>query len=147
MYRVLQGNSGKVADATYLAGAAMKRGQLVVKGTDGEVNFPAAATDKNVFFVGKEFIATGVNGDRDLPDYDDVFENIADGEGVVTEKPVSPERYFTDQTTGTFTVGGYALVGTDGKLVSTTVASKFQIANTAYTDCGTHTGIAFDVLD
>lgn len=147
MYRVLQGNSGKVADATYLAGVAMKRGQFVVKGTDGEVNYPAAATDKNVFLVGKEFITSGENGDRDLPDYDDIFENIADGEGVATEKPVPSERYFTDQVTGTFTAGGYALAGTDGKLVATTVASKFRIVSTAYTDCGTHVGVAFDVLD
>lgn len=146
MYRVLQGKSGKVADATYVAGSAMKRGMLTVKGTNGEVNFPAAATDKDVFLVGKEFTATGVNGDRDLPDYNAVFEDIAEGEGVVTEHPESTEKYFTDQVTGTFTVGGYALVGTDGKLVSTTVASRFQVAKTDAMDCGT-AGIAFSVLD
>lgn len=146
MYRVLQGNSGKVADATYVAGSAMVRGNLVVKGTDGEVNFPSATTDKNVFFVGKEFIATGVNGDRDLPDYDDVFEEIAEGEGVVAERLESGERYFTTACTGTFTNGGYANVGTAGLLVSTTAATRFLVTDTAATDCG-HAGIAFSVLD
>lgn len=147
MYRVLQGKNGKVADATYVAGSAMKRGMLVVKGTDGEVNFPAAATDKNVYFAGKEFTATGVNGDRDLPDYSDEFEDIAEGEGVVTEHPEASERYFTDQTKGTFTVGGYAAVGTEGLLIASTTATRFQVTATDATDAGTHAGIAFDVLD
>jgi hypothetical protein len=147
MYRVLQGKNGKVADATFVAGAAMKRGMLVVKGTDGEVNFPASATDKNVYFVGKEFTATGVNGDRDLSDYTAVFEDIAEGEGVVTEHPESSERYFTDQVTGTFTVGGYAIVGTDGLLVASTTATRFQITATDAKDAGSHTGVAFSVLD
>lgn len=147
MYRVLQGKNGKVADATYVAGEAMKRGMLVVKGTDGEVNFPSAATDKNVFFVGKEFIAPGVNGDRDLPDYSDEFEDITEGEGVVTEHPEATERYFTDQITGTFTEGGYAVVGTDGKLVSTSGATRFMVTDTDAKDAGSHAGIAFDVLD
>ena len=143
MYRVLQGKNGKVADATYVAGSAMKRGMLVVKGTDGEVNFPAAATDKNVYFAGKEFTATG----GDLPDYSDEFEDIAEGEGVVTEHPEASERYFTDQTKGTFTVGGYAAVGTEGLLIASTTATRFQVTATDAKDAGTHTGIAFSVLD
>lgn len=148
MYRVLKGNGEKVADATYTAGSDMKRGMLVVKGATGEVDFPAAATDKNVFFVGGEFIATGVNGDRDLPDYSDEFEDIADGDAVVVEKPVAGEEYFTDQTTGTFVVGQYANVGTAGKLVSTgTTASKFVVRATDYKDCGTHAGIVVEILD
>lgn len=147
MYRVLQGHNGKVADATYVAGTDMKKGMLVVKGTDGKVSFPSTATDKNVFFVGKELIATGVDGDRDLPDYSEVFENIAEGEGVVAEKPVAGEVYFTDQVTGTFTKGGYAIVGTDGLLASTTAASKFQVVNTEGKDCGTHAGIEVAILD
>ena len=147
MYRVLQGHNGKVADATYVAGADMKKAMLVVKGTDGKVAFPSAATDKNVFFVGKELIATGIDGDRDLPDYSDVFENIKEGEFVTSEQPVSGEVYFTDQTTGTFSVGGYATVGTDGKLVSTTAATRIQVRNTAAKDCGTHIGIEVAILD
>lgn len=147
MYRVLQGHNGKVADATYVAGADMKKGMLVVKGTDGKVSFPSTATDKNVFFAGKELIATGIDGDRDLPDYSEVFENIVEGEGVVTEQPVSGEVYFTDQTTGTFTVGGYAIVGTDGLLASTTAATRIQVRNTVAKDCGTHAGIEVAILD
>ena len=147
MYRVLQGHNGKVADATYVAGADMKKGMLVVKGTDGKVNFPSTATDKNVFFAGKELIATGIDGDRDLPDYSEVFENIAEGESVVAEQPVSGEVYFTDQSKGTFTVGGYAIVGTDGFLTSTTAATRIQVRNTAANDCGTHTGIEVAILD
>lgn len=147
MYRVLQGHNGKVADATYVAGAKMKKGMLVVKSTDGKVNFPSAATDKNVFFVGKELIATGIDGDRDLPDYNDVFENISEGEFVTSEKPVAGEVYFTDQTKGTFTQGGYATVGTEGLLVSSTEATKIQIVKTDAVDCGTHAGVEIAILD
>lgn len=148
MYRVLKGNGEKVADATYKAGSAMKRGMLVVKGSTGDVDFPSAATDKNVFFVGGEFIATGVNGDRDLPDYNAEFEDIADGDGVVLEKPVAGEEYFTDQTTGTLVVDKYVNVGTDGKLVSTgTTATKFIVRATDYKDCGSHVGAIIEVLD
>lgn len=148
MYRVLKGNGEKVADATYKAGSAMKRGMLVVKGTTGEVDFPAAATDKNVFFVGGEFIATGVNGDRDLPDYNAEFEDIADGDAVVVEKPVAGEEYFTDQFTTGVAVGKYVNVGTDGKLVSTgTTATKMIVRATDYADCGSHTGIVVEILD
>ena len=148
MYRVLMGNDGKVADATYKAGAAMKRGMLVVKGTDGTVGFPSAATDANVFFAGEEFIPTGVNGDRDLPDYNAVFEDIAEGELLVAEKPVAGEQYFVDQTTGTITKDGYVKAGTDGKLVAvSTGTSKFIVRQTDYVDCGTHTGIVVEILD
>lgn len=148
MYRVLQGKGGKIADATFKAGTAMVRGMLVVKGADGEVNFPATATDKNVFFVKKEFIATGANGDRDLPDYSAEFENIAEGEGVVTEGIEATERYFTTEYAGNLTVGtqGYALVGTNGKLVASTSATRLKVVATDYNDCG-HTGVVFDVLD
>lgn len=147
MYRVLQGNPNKVSDATFVAGEDMKRGMLGLKGTDGEVNFPSVATDKDVFLISKEFIVSGENGDRDLPDYDDVFENIKEGENIVLEKPISGERYFTDQTTGTIEAGDYLLVGTDGKLVATTVASKFLVTNEEAIDSGTHSGIAYSVLD
>ncbi len=148
MYRVLMGNDGKVADASLKAGAAMKRGMLVTKGTDGKTAFVASVTDKDVFLVGKEFIATGINGDRDLPDYSDAFENIAANEGVVLEKPVSGEEYFTNQYTGTVTKNGYVTVSTTGLLVAvTTGTSKFIVKETAYTDGGNHTGIVFGVLD
>lgn len=146
MYRVLQGKNGKVADATFVAGAEMKRGMLVVKGTDGKVKFPAAATDKNVFFATKEFIATGVDGDRDLPDYSEVFEKIAVGEGVVAEHPEAGERYFTDQVKGAFKVGEYAIVGTEGLLTPTTAATRFLVTDTQANDAG-HAGIAISVLD
>lgn len=148
MYRVLQGNIGEVADATYKAGVEMKRGMLVVKGTDGKVTFPTEETDKNVFFVGKEFISAGVDGERDLPDYDSKFENIVADERVVLEKPTTLGEYFTTEANGVFTKGSYATVGTDGKLAPSTTATKFVIKDTAYSDCGkTATGIVFEVLD
>ena len=146
MYRVLQSISGKNVEASFKAGAAMKKGMFVVKGTDGTVNFPAAATDKNVFIVGKELIATGADLlNPDLPDYSDVLENIAEGEYVTLEKPFAGEYYFDDQTTGT--IGSYVLAGTDGKLVSSTDATKFAVIDSAYKDAGTHAGIKIEVLD
>ena len=77
----------------------------------------------------------------------DVSLEIKEGEFVTSEQPVSGEVYFTDQTTGTFSVGGYATVGTDGKLVSTTAATRIQVRNTAAKDCGTHIGIEVAILD
>lgn len=147
MYRVLKANGEKVADATYKAGSAMKRGMLVVKGTTGDADFPASATDKNVFFVGGEYTATGINGNRDLPDYDTAFEDIADGDFIVLEKPVAGEEYFTDQFTTGVAVGNFANVGTNGKFVTAgTTATKFVVKATDYVDCG-HTGIIVEVLD
>lgn len=147
MYRVLQGSANAV-DATYKAGADMKRGMLVVKGTDGTVDFTTTATDKNVFLVGGEYAIAGALGDVDVPDYADEYETVKENDLVVLEKPVAPGVYFTDQATGTFTVGKYALVGTEGKLVPTNTASKFVIKDTKYSDCGrSETGIVFEVLD
>lgn len=148
MYRVLMGNDGKVADASFKAGAAMEKGMLVKKGTDGKTAFVAATTDKDVFFVGKELIPTGINGDRDLPDYSDVFENIVANEFVTLEKPVSGEEYFTNQYTGAVAVDGYLTVGTDGLLVAlATGTSKFVVKSTNYVDGGNHAGIIVGVLD
>ena len=150
MYRILQGNVGAVADATYKAGMALKRGMLVVKSTDGTVapTTTTAGVDKDVFFVNKEFITTGEYGDVDLPDYDDKFEKVASGELVTLDKPLVAGEYFTDQVTGTFTKGKYALVGSDGKLFATNTAGKFIVKETQYSDCGkTATGVVFEVLD
>lgn len=146
MFRVLQDINAKNADAMNSADVAMVVGMGAVKDA-GEAKFPTAATAKDVFFVVKEFIPTGVQAlQGEVSDYQ--LQNIAAGEKVVLVKPVIGEIYWTDQTTGTIAVGDYVVVGTDGKFVTASSGqSNLKVINPAHLDCGTHTGIAIEVVD
>ena len=89
MYRVIEG----IYDATKTAKVAMVMGMGVVK--DGNnVKFPTSTTAKNIFFVGKELIGTGLDSMRELSDYD--LENIAEGEFVYLDKPIIGKQYWTN---------------------------------------------------
>lgn len=149
MFRFMQNYVNKPAPAMYAAGSDMKQGMGVVIDGD-EVKFPTAATAENIFIATRERIAEGaelVYGD--MPDYSDIFENIKSGSLVVAVRPTDPERFFTDQFTGTLAEGDMLVVGTDGKFAKAEsgASSCFKVVNAAYKDCGTHTGILVQVVE
>lgn len=147
MYRVIEGIVEKNYDATKTAKTAMVMGMGVIK--DGNnVKFPTSTTAKNIFFVGKELIGTGLDSMRELSDYD--LENIAEGEFVYLDKPIIGEQYWTNQTTGAINVGDYVAVNNAGKFVKVvpaTTASNLLVVSTTMKDAGTHEGITIEVVD
>lgn len=147
MFRVLEDINAKNADAMHTAGEAMTVGMGVVKVAGKEVEFPAAATAKDIFFVTKEVCPTGLNTlNGQISDYD--FEAIADGTPVVLVKPIIGEIYWTDQA-DTVVVGDYLLVGTDGlfEKAGSATTSNLKVISITEKDAGTHAGISIEVVD
>lgn len=135
MLRELQTKTGKVYDTMNTASEDMVVGMGVVKEYgDGKVSFPDSATDKGIYFVTKEKRAEGVYaGLGEISDYDDMFMNIKNGEGVKLVSPEKGERYATDQFTAGATKGEHLNVGTDGKFV------KDDNGTSRFVYCGTKT--------
>ena len=147
MFRVLEDINAKNADAMHTAGEAMKVGMGVVKVAGKKVEFPAAATASDVFFVTKEVCPTGIDMLKgNISDYD--FEDVANGTPVVLVKPVIGEIYWTDQT-DTVAVGDYLVVGTDGlfEAASATATSNLKVISITEKDAGTHAGVSIEVVD
>lgn len=146
MYRNLEGIISKNYDATKTAKVAMKVGMgVVIDGT--EVKFPTSATATDIFFVGKEFIPTGIDSLKgDISDYD--LEGISIGEYVKLEKPIIGERFWTDQC-DTVEVGDYLVVGTDGKFEAGATSAKSNLVVRSITDkdAGSHSGVTIEVVD
>lgn len=136
MLRELQTNTGKVYDTMNTASVDMVVGMGVVKDyTKNEVDFPADATDKGVFFVTKEKRAEGIYaGLGEFSDYEDMFMNIKMGDGVKLVPPVKSERYATDQFTAGAVAGDYLAVGTDGKFAKSADATRFVYRGTKKID-------------
>ena len=99
MLRELQTQVGKNIDAMYKADVAMKAGMAVVKDeTTKSVDVTTEETVADIFFVDKERVPEGVDCARgDIPDYDDAFTVIKDGERLVLEKYHAGETFGTDQ--------------------------------------------------
>lgn len=147
MYRKIQGIVGKNYDATKTAKTDMVVGMGVVK--DGnEIKFPTSTTAKDIFFVGKEFIPTGLDSLREMSDYE--LENINAGEFVFVDKVTIGEQFWTDQTSGSISVGDYVAVDNKGKFVKVTTSvtpSNLVVISTTHKDAGTHEGIIIEVVD
>lgn len=143
MLRRLQTILHKNVEATYVAGSDMIRGMLVQK----DINTKTAilpTSNTGLYFVTKESIPTGImTAEGELSDYDIRYENILAGEKVKLEKPISGERYATDQfvdnESDPLGEGDYLTVatsGTDkGKLVKSESATNFIFGGT-YNDNG-----------
>ena len=136
MLRELQTKTGKTYDAMNTASVAMVVGMGVVKDyKKNEVNFPETATDKGVFFVTKEKRAEGIYaGLGEFSDYEEMFMNIKEGEGVKLVSPEKAERYATDQFTDGAAIGDYLAVGNDGKFAKSTSATRFVYRGTKKID-------------
>ncbi len=149
MIRALQTIVGKNADASCVAGEAMKRGMGVQK-VAGEAVFPAAKTCSNIFFVTKETIPTGLLSIQgELSEYTADFENIAEDEPVVLIKPMVGERYATDQFGASAKPedGDYLMVDDDGLFITAVqndVSTLYCLGN--YDDAG-HACIKFEVVE
>ena len=132
MLRRLQTIDGKNIDVQAKADVAMVRGMLVQKDYAGKAILPT--TQVGLYFVNKDIQATGLMSyEGEISDYDTRFETIAVGDFVQLEKPMSGERYATDQIVKTnMAVGRYVAVSvasdaTKGKLVdNNTTASVFK---------------------
>ncbi len=135
MLRQLQTVNRKNADATLVAGEAMKVGMMVVKDyANSEALLPSAAAGSGVFFVTKEKIPTGllsVQGEQS--EYLAAFNDIAEGEEIVLIKPFAGEKYATDQFIATKLIEGYPVnVNTDGKIVRINSGTTSMVYDGAY---------------
>lgn len=140
MIRDMRRNGAQPKDTMHKAKVAMVTGMgVVIDGTT--VVLPTAETATNVYFTTKERVPSGLNAARtDMSDYDDDFTKIAKDEFVGLERYTDGEKFATDQfKADDFTdsaVPGFAVsVGTDGKIMKATIASKY-IFDDIYNDNG-----------
>ena len=137
MLRELMTNTGKIADATYIADVALVRGMVVQK-SNGEAILPTTVTGEGLFFIDKESIPTGLNSLKgELSDYDDAFEKIKVGEKVKLIKYSAGEQIAIDQVSDTIVSDTYVVAGTDGKLKTAVTGDiSYAISRGAYDDNG-----------
>lgn len=150
MFRRLQSNFGKTKEATYTAGEDMKKGMLVVKDrTNGEALLPSAISATGVFIVDvdPEYVDM-LAVKNNISDYDDLLNDISDGDPVTLELLEVGEVYGTDQfDTASYTIGDYLAVGVDGKLEAYAgVSTPLVVVDPAYDDAG-NTLLVFEVTD
>ncbi len=129
MLRELQVTMNKPANAMYKSGEEkIITGMAVVKNeTNKTFEFPTEETASNLFFVDKERIPTGSNCARvDMSDYDEDFVTVKENEFAKLITYYVGERFAVDQFVKDGLESGVRVaVGTDGKLVKATVASKY----------------------
>ena len=129
MLRELQVTMNKPANAMYKSGEEkIITGMAVVKNeTNKTFEFPTEETASNLFFVDKERIPTGSNCARvDMSDYDEDFVTVEENEFAKLIAYYVGERFAVDQFVKDDLESGVRVaVGTDGKLVKATVASKY----------------------
>ena len=129
MLRELQVTMNKPANAMYKSGEEkIITGMAVVKNeTNKTFEFPTEETASNLFFVDKERIPTGCNCARvDMSDYDEDFVTVKENEFAKLIAYYVGERFAVDQFVKDGLESGVRVaVGTDGKLVKATVASKY----------------------
>jgi hypothetical protein len=138
-------NAQKAVDATYKTHTAMKRGVGVVKTIENDAKitaYPDATTDKAIFVVDRENLATGINcAYSDRPDT--AYDEIAEGEFIKAVPYVNGEEFYTDQyTEGATTVGAMLGVGTDGRWTAYEGGTKYESKGTIV-----EAGITYLVID
>lgn len=142
MLRRLQTISGKPADAVLKASTDIKRGTAVQKDlANGEAILPVSAT--GLYFATKDDNPTGLMAlEGELSSYDERLDIIEEGEFVVLEKPISGERYATDQFVAAgLAVGNYMTVevtpgdADQGKWINSNDATEFTYGG-EYNDNG-----------
>ena len=136
MLRRLQNFNGKNIDAQTTAGAAMVKGMLVQKNlVTGTAILPLS--QEGLYFVDKDNQPMGLMAyEGEISEYDDRLVKIASGDPVQLEKPISGERYATDQFTATgLAVGNYLIAvvapgATQGFLIKNATATPFKYGGT-----------------
>lgn len=127
MLRELQTILQKPASAQYsCAEDGVMTGMGVVKKSETTFGYAGATTAADVFVVDKERIPVGINASRkDMSDYEDDFVKVGNGEKAKLIAYHAGERFATDQFTGSLTAEDRVEVGTDGKWVTASGASKY----------------------
>lgn len=130
MIRDIRRNGAQPKDTMHKAEVAMVTGMGVVFKDSNTVSLPGEETVTNIYFVTKERVPSGVNAARaNISDYDDDFVKVAKGEFVGLERFTDGEKLATDQFKAEDfnedLKGKPVSVGTDGKLMKATKASKY----------------------
>lgn len=120
MFRELQVAQKNVA-AQYTADDDFVQGMVGVK--NGEVVELPTAGAKDLFFVTRERIPTGIESVVEASDYDDRYEVIPKGVKVKLFKLGQGERVAVDQIDGTPTSGTYLIATATGKLTAQTAGT------------------------
>lgn len=134
MIRDIRRNGTQPKDTMKKAEKPMVTGMGVVIKDKRTVALPAEETVANVYVVTKERIPTGINAARvNMSDYDADFVKINAGEFVGLERYTDGEKFATDQFKASDFADGSletikekpVSVGTDGKWMKSTKASKY----------------------
>lgn len=129
MLRELQVTMNKPANAMYKSGEdKIVTGMAVVKNeTNKTFEFASAEAVADLFFVDKERIPSGRNATvENMSDYEEDFVTLKENEFGKLIAYYAGERIATDQFTEDGLVDGVRVsVGTDGKIMKATVASKY----------------------
>jgi len=136
MLRRLQNVSGKNIDVQMKADVAMVRGMLVQKNlATGKAILPV--DQKNLFFVDRDVQPEGLMSyEGEINDYDERLEKIVAGHLVQLEKPLSGERFATDQfVAADLVIGGYVAADAQGKAIASVDATGL-IYGGVYNDNG-----------
>ena len=138
-------NAQKAVDATYRTHTAMKRGvgvQKTISSGSKITAYPSATSDKEIFVVDRENLATGINcAYSDRPDT--AYDDITVGEFVKLVPYVNGEEFYTDQyKEGAEVVGTKLGVGTDGKWTVLSSGTKYVSRGTIV-----EAGVKYLVID
>lgn len=132
MFRELQVAQKNVA-AQYTADDDFVQGMVGVK--NGEVVELPTAGAKDLFFVTRERIPTGIESVVEASDYDDRYEVIPKGVKVKLFKLGQGERVAVDQIDGTPESGTYLIATATGKLTAQTAGTtSVLMCKGTYTD-------------
>lgn len=141
--------SSKVVEV-YKVADEVKRGALVTKNTATKVAAKADSVGVDVFIVDADNQPQGYLADVEISAYDATMDTVvANANAILTAYPVGAQ-FATDQVSGTFANGDYAIAGTGATAglfvpaVSTNV-SKFKFVG-EYLD-GDKTLQQFEVVD
>ncbi|WP_299831237.1 hypothetical protein [uncultured Metabacillus sp.] len=110
----------------YKIGVEAKRGILVVKNESTKVAAKADAEGVDVWFLDADNQPTGHLADVEVSQYDPEMDTVKENEYALLKKYPVGASIATDQVSGTFTVGGYAIAGTgvDAGLLVPAVATN-----------------------
>lgn len=131
MIRDMRRNGAQPKDTMHKAEVAMVTGMGVVIKDSTTVALPSTETASNIYVTTKERVPSGINAARkDMSDYDEDFVNIKAGEFIGLKRYTDGEKFATDQFKaedfGDEVVAGFGVaVGTDGKWMKASVASKY----------------------
>ncbi|ALS22302.1 hypothetical protein [Paenibacillus naphthalenovorans] len=142
--------TGSKVTEIYKVSADLKRGSVVTKNLSTGKAEPADGEGVQIYFLDKDNQPQGHLSDVEISQYDSSLDTVKANELGVLVKPIVGTQWATDQVSGTFSVGDYAVAGTaanKGKLIKAvaTKVSTLKYVGT-YDDAG-HTLYQFEVVN